>query len=272
MSVNDVFVFSDVTGTDVANFNLSGGVYGTTIVLAGGSVTLNVLAADETTWVPFQTWSSSAGATLTLVAGQYQFSWNVGATQATFGIAQQPPTPTWRLQSLTQPLPISSSGGITTVAPLGTDTELDLLGGSSGAFLFTPDSSGNTGNIALETGNSSGGNSGSITLFCGTADGTRGTLTLDAPAFHAPSGFSLDTSNANSVVLTAGNTEADNGDGGAVFLTSGDGAGSGNGGSITITLGTGVAQGNFIFANLPTSSSGLPSGAIWNNSGTLKIV
>jgi len=33
-----------------------------------------------------------------------------------------------------------------------------------------------------------------------------------------------------------------------------------------------TARGNVVFGNLPTSSAGLPTGAIWNDGGTLKIV
>jgi hypothetical protein len=33
-----------------------------------------------------------------------------------------------------------------------------------------------------------------------------------------------------------------------------------------------TASGNVVFGNLPTSSSGLPTGAIWNNGGVLNIV
>jgi hypothetical protein len=33
-----------------------------------------------------------------------------------------------------------------------------------------------------------------------------------------------------------------------------------------------TARGNVVFGNLPTSSAGLPTGAIWNDSGTIKIV
>jgi hypothetical protein len=33
-----------------------------------------------------------------------------------------------------------------------------------------------------------------------------------------------------------------------------------------------TARGNIVFGNLPTSSAGLPTGAIWNDSGTIKIV
>jgi hypothetical protein len=33
-----------------------------------------------------------------------------------------------------------------------------------------------------------------------------------------------------------------------------------------------TARGNIVFGNLPTSSAGLPTGAIWNDAGTIKIV
>jgi len=33
-----------------------------------------------------------------------------------------------------------------------------------------------------------------------------------------------------------------------------------------------TARGNIVFGNLPTSSAGLPTGALWNDAGTVKIV
>ena len=66
------------------------------------------------------------------------------------------------------------------------------------------------------------------------------------------------------------------GAGGALTLTGGAAAGSGNnnGGDVTITggvaTGTGT-RGNVLITNLPTSSAGLPTGALWNDAGTLKI-
>jgi len=33
-----------------------------------------------------------------------------------------------------------------------------------------------------------------------------------------------------------------------------------------------TARGNIVFGNLPTSSAGLPTGALWNDGGTVKIV
>ena len=33
-----------------------------------------------------------------------------------------------------------------------------------------------------------------------------------------------------------------------------------------------TTRGRIVFGNLPTSATGLPTGAIWNDAGTLKIV
>lgn len=67
------------------------------------------------------------------------------------------------------------------------------------------------------------------------------------------------------------------GSGGTLALSGGDAAGSGNnnGGNVVITggaaTGTGT-RGNVLITNLPTTSAGLPTGALWNDAGTLKIV
>lgn len=67
------------------------------------------------------------------------------------------------------------------------------------------------------------------------------------------------------------------GSGGTLALSGGDAAGSGNnnGGNVVITggaaTGTGT-RGNVLITNLPTTSTGLPTGALWNDAGTLKIV
>lgn len=44
------------------------------------------------------------------------------------------------------------------------------------------------------------------------------------------------------------------------------------GGDLTLTAGTGVTNGFIILQNIPTSSAGLPTGAIWSNLGVLTIV
>lgn len=72
-----------------------------------------------------------------------------------------------------------------------------------------------------------------------------------------------------------GNVTANAGDhlsvtGGSALVTSGAA-----GGNLTLSPGTGDgagANGNIIFLNVPTSSAGLPSGAIWSNAGVITIV
>lgn len=262
-SVNDVFIFG-VSGTDANNFNLRGGVYQVALAAESwGTVTLNVLAADQTTWVPFQTWSANAAAVFTLVAGLYQFAYS-GIGVSTLSIAQQPPTPNWRLQSLSQPLPINADAGA---------TNYQTLPGYDSITLETPNSSGLTGSIEIATGDSSGGNSGDITLHCGSADGAQGQIVLVGRAISAPSGFVVDAG-ADPVSLTVSSNNSDNGAGSDVTLQAGPGGDvSGNGGNINLNVGTATSgnAGLVIISALPTSASGLPSGALWNSSGTLKV-
>jgi len=62
--------------------------------------------------------------------------------------------------------------------------------------------------------------------------------------------------NGNDIKTTAGN----------LTLSATGSAGTG-----TITLAP-KALGNLILQNIPTSSAGLPSGAVWSNAGVLSIV
>lgn len=73
-----------------------------------------------------------------------------------------------------------------------------------------------------------------------------------------------------------GSSQGTGGAGGSASLLGGDARGSGNnnGGNVTITGGapTGSGtRGNVLITNLPTSSAGLPTGALWNNAGVLNI-
>ncbi len=73
-----------------------------------------------------------------------------------------------------------------------------------------------------------------------------------------------------------GSTQGTGAAGGNASLIGGAAAGSGNnnGGNVTITGGapTGSGtRGNVLITNLPTSSAGLPTGALWNNAGVLNI-
>jgi hypothetical protein len=74
-------------------------------------------------------------------------------------------------------------------------------------------------------------------------------------------------------------TAVTNLDGGDIRITGGAGAsssaGDADGGNVYLKGGTGYGTGSngfIILQNVPTSSSGLPSGAIWSNSGVLTIV
>jgi len=77
-----------------------------------------------------------------------------------------------------------------------------------------------------------------------------------------------DAAAANTVNITGGNLVLRGGVG-----ASGS-AGTASGGSVTIRGGTGYGTGtvgNIIMDTLPTSATGLPTGALWNNSGVLSI-
>ncbi len=68
-----------------------------------------------------------------------------------------------------------------------------------------------------------------------------------------------------------------NNTGGDVNIQAGQGRGaSGKDGNITLVLnpgsGTSTPRGYFILSGIPTSSAGLPSGAVWSNAGILSIV
>lgn len=281
MSVNDVFTYS-VTGSGTANFNLSGGAYGVAVAASSwGTVALEVMAADGSTYVPYATWSANTAADFNLTAGSYQFVYDSVDT-ATLSIAQQP-NPGWR-PNASLPLPISVSGAATVYADMPNTTEVDVVGGSSGAWLFSSDASGDdnsgsagvgsgsaangasgvawlysgnvsgsgtSGEVHIQTGDSSAGDTGSVFISTGSADGTRGTLQLDTNQVVGTNGL---------VVVTP-----DNGSGDSQPMLFQTGTATGTRGSITL-------DGHVvIIANLPTSASGLPSGALWNSSGTVKV-
>lgn len=67
------FQFSNIAAT-TAGFVVKGGNYGQTVVLGGGSVQLQILGPDNTTWLNVGAAVSANGfASLTLVPGQYRF-------------------------------------------------------------------------------------------------------------------------------------------------------------------------------------------------------
>lgn len=97
-----------------------------------------------------------------------------------------------------------------------------------------------------------------------TKSGTDRSLRLVAPA------GSVTANNGDHINLDAGDAYSlsGNGNGGNVIITCGLPTGSGTPGSIYID----TASGYLIIPTIPTSSAGLPSGAIWSNSNVLTRV
>lgn len=75
-NIQDVVQYSNISATTAA-FTLKGGQYGLTVTatFGGGSITLQRLSADGTTWVTAATAVSAAGySTAYLSQGSYRFA------------------------------------------------------------------------------------------------------------------------------------------------------------------------------------------------------
>lgn len=250
-SVNDVFTYS-VAGSGTKDFTLKGGAYGVAIAATGwGTVSLSVLAANRTTYVPYASWTANTAADFNLTAGSYRFTYSV--TTASLSIAQQP-NPGW-VATASLPLPVSSTGGATTYSTMPSDTSLNITSG--------------TGGVTITSGSTDDANSGLVYIASGAADGTGNTGDVGMESAQP-----LATGNSGGIFV--GSSGAPAGSSGNLGFYTGNASGSGKTvGDIRFDIGNAASSataGNWIITNLPTSASGLPSGAIWNNSGTLKIV
>lgn len=89
------------------------------------------------------------------------------------------------------------------------------------------------------------------------------------------SGVGNETGEGGEVQIYAGDGGNVSGAGGTIEIEAGNAqAGDSDGGNIELTPGVETGTGTpgyIILANLPTSASGLPTGALWNSSGTLKV-
>lgn len=109
--------------------------------------------------------------------------------------------------------------------------------------------------------------------------GHRGTGPIAKHTFGIQSPSSNNNGNGgDDMAIVAGNGSTVLGHtsspGGSISITSGNGGNDSNGGNLTLKAGTGTGTGvagNIIILNLPTSAAGLPTGALWNNSGVLNI-
>lgn len=144
--------------------------------------------------------------------------------------------------------------------------------GSGGNARFTGGTAGATGSggsVQLTAADSNNNNMGGQILS--TAGNGDGSGAGGAVIFTAGTGGA--TGDGGAVTLNAG-AGTSTGVGGAVeiFAGAGGGGAGGNGGTITLTIGTGTANGNLIIVNLPTSSAGLPSNAIWCDTGAGSVL
>ncbi len=164
-------------------------------------------------------------------------------------------------------------------APMATaDRVTGLQGGANANFSqeqllgspnVAPGSASSPPQIYARAGQGDGSHSGgtwSIYGGLGGATGGGGGIALTSGYGGATSG------NGGPINLTGGSATL--GNGGAIRLAAGYGSGSGkNGGNILLVPGYGGATataGNLILYNVPVAATdaGLPSGAVWINSGT----
>jgi hypothetical protein len=139
----------------------------------------------------------------------------------------------------------------------------------------------NSGPVFLGSGNSAAAESGTITQGSGTAGTNSGAVLLASGDAGANSGDlqfltgnSTTAGNTGPVTVVTGNSTS--GNSGDITLTIGSASGGGNHtGSITLTLTAGAGgatNGNLLIVNLPTSSAGLPSNAIWCDTGAGNVL
>ncbi len=159
---------------------------------------------------------------------------------------------------------------------------LILNGGAGGS------TSGAGGAVSVQGGVGTDGNGGVLMLYGGngasnTASARNGgnTNVRGGHGAHGGSGGNVSITGGNGGNAVSGGASAH---GGIVNIFAGNSGGQGGkGGSINIMAGIGVTEpghvtvtvgsgGNVFIVNLPVSAAGLPSNALWNDGGTLKIV
>jgi hypothetical protein len=223
------------TGTG-ASLTLAGGTGST----AGGSVSL---ATSATTAAPVARVTALASGDVTL-----------GSTSAGYLLCSS--------NTITGGFGNSTSGRPILRMAAGQGSSIHaVVGGISGSDAFSVASPTGTSNVAMSG------------IF---SSNTALTFTISAANKDATGSYT-GAGHTTAIIGGRASSVTTGGAGGALTLTGGAAAGSGNnnGGDVTVTggaaTGTGT-RGNVLIPNLPTSSAGLPSNAIWNDGGTIKIV
>ena len=166
----------------------------------------------------------------------------------------------------------SAADELTGSAKLGWDdvTNQMTVGDATGGGIVkganaAASSDANGGGMELKggAGDTSGtGGDSSLSAGTGGADGGQGGTAW------VQGGRGGSTSGNGGTTLIVGGEAPTNGNGGNVTIIGGTAAGGGTNGSIGLQVGAGA---NITMSGLPTSSAGLPGGALWNDAGTLKI-
>lgn len=319
------YVLTQVTTSAANGVQIAGG----TQVQLGGSLLSNTTVSAENNILEFDagtagvTNSGSVEISLTSLSSTYSditFTNNTSFTQSNTAISMT--TNGLTTTSNSSGLSITDTNALLTVQPLAFSMNVisengDLnLGGdginvtgrsiTAGATATSPINittgqqtvTGNTGGIALTTGNSTGGSSGNIQLATGDAGTTAGAIEFE----FGNTANRIDFTSLSTSFNTLGNYDILNPSGSLTIepetgldLITTDDPGAGTSGPITLASGTSVSgntgsiviqtgttsgtRGNItleggilIFSGLPTSSAGLPSGAVWNNAGVLNII
>jgi hypothetical protein len=190
-----------------------------------------------------------------------------------------------------QAIPASTPAGSSTYIQYNTAGAFDATSG------FTYSGTNVTPTLTFNgSGNSSilNGGGSSTSLLIGSASGTGGITNrlFGTGTFvwnkSSTNNYIQLSESANTWLIDAGNTtntttnltikaSSSTTNGGNLLLNGGSAtvAGGGNGGNVTITPGSkdGAGTGGYlILTNIPTSSAGLPSGAVWSNAGILSII
>lgn len=323
--LNQEYVLSTVATSANNGVQLAGG----TQVQLGGSLINNTTVRTESQLLRFE--SGTAGVTnsgnvditlnsLTTNFDDITFTNNTSLTQTNSAITLI--TNGITTVSNTDGLSMTDANALLTIQPLAFAMNIisengDLnLGGdginitgrsiTAGAVATSPITittgqqtvTGNTGGIALTTGNSTGGASGNIQLATGDASSTAGTIEFE----FGNTASRIDFTPVSTTFNTSGNYDILNPSGALTIepettldLITADDPGAGTSGSVTIASGTSVSgnTGNIVIQtgttsatqgtitietvillmpSLPTSSVGLPTGAIWNNAGVLNVI
>jgi hypothetical protein len=170
----------------------------------------------------------------------------------------QPKSGSVNLSTTTLEFGVPTLGGSSKTLQLvgsATDIGLSVVPKGSGGILF---GHANSYNLTLNL-------SGNDTVLLGGQASTNNVFRITSSAGGATS------VNGKTIEIIPGSaySVSGDGDGGSVLIQSGVRrvAGAGSDGNITIDALTGF----LILANIPTSSAGLPSGAVWSNSGVLTL-